>query len=800
MVPITFVANVGQFDPTVRFVAQSGEARVVFRRGGFVVQRAMRVEGGVKAAAVAFRFESQLAAEPAGEGERGGPVTYLLGDRRERWRTDAGTYATLVYRGAWDGVDVRFHPTDRMLEYDLCLAPGTDADDLVVSTCGGERLELDADGSLLIHTALGAVAQPPPLTWREVDGARWPVPCRYRLIDGHRFGFVLPERHYDDAVIIDPGVGWSTFLGGVQPDVTTSVTVDAEGLVTVAGNTLSPNFPTTAGAYDRTLGGSFDAFVAQFDPRLSGSAQLRWSTFIGSSGYDQLTSVAVDASGAVVAAGYTDGTDFPTTPGAYQRAHQAVIDGLVLKLDPRQSGAAQLVWSTLLGGNSDDFAGLLHNSIDASGRVLVGGNTYSSDFPTTPGAYSTIHNGGLDAFLALFDPSKTGSAQLQLATLFGGSGDDYVSSGVVDGGRVFGTGTTNSTDLPTTGGAFDGSYNGGIQDGFLLVMTADGTTLSYCTYFGGADDDVANGVAVRRGMAAVTGTSASPDFPVTTGAFDTSFHGPAYDAFVLSIDPAGAGAADLRYASFLGGAGTDIGQAVVIDELNGVTVVGTTTSLDFPLSACTPGARPHRQQDVFLTRLRAGGLGPAELVTSTQLGGARSDTVDPGYSLTLDAFGVPVLAGYTESPDYPVSPSCFDSTKSGYQDVVVTQLPVAAAANYGAGWPGTGGIVPEFFAADYPLIGKPLVLDIRNSRGTNTQAVILAGAAPASLPTKMGGVVLVFPQVIVPIALPAAGAQVTANVPADLCGVSLYLQVLEIDPGASVGVSFSRGLCLTLGG
>src|SRR5439155_1437094 len=225
------------------------------------------------------------------------------------------------------------------------------------------------------------------------------------------------------------------------------IAVDAAGNAYVTGLTDSTNFPTTAEAFQAAFGGGGgDAFVTKLNP--TGSA-LVYSTYLGGSGSDQGLGIAVDASGNAYVTGGTRSTDFPTTPGVFETTPSSVGDGFVTKLNPT---GATLVYSTYLGGSGSDEGRSI--AVDASGNAYVTGNTVSSNFPTTAGAFQTKigSSGFFDAFVTKLNP--TGAA-LVYSTYLGGSGrDEGVGIAVDTAGNAYVTGVTVSSNFPTTAGAF----------------------------------------------------------------------------------------------------------------------------------------------------------------------------------------------------------------------------------------------------------------------------------------------------------------------------------------------------------
>ena len=255
---------------------------------------------------------------------------------------------------------------------------------------------------------------------------------------------------------------------------------------------------------------------------------LVYSTYLGGTSVENGNGIAVDAAGNAYVTGTTLSTDFPTTPGAYQTASGGGEDAFVTKLNA--TGTA-LVYSTYLGGSgSDDGLGI---AVDAAGNAYATGQTASTNFPTTTGAYQTTFGGVEDAFVAKLN--ATGTA-LVYSTYLGGTGFDIGIGIAVDtAGSAYVTGVTESTDFPTTPGAFQTIYGGG-EDAFVTKLNPTGTALVYSTYLGGSGLDGGNGIAVdAAGNAYVTGATGSPDFPTTPGAFQTTYGGGIYDAFVTKF-------------------------------------------------------------------------------------------------------------------------------------------------------------------------------------------------------------------------------------------------------------------------
>ena len=401
---------------------------------------------------------------------------------------------------------------------------------------------------------------------------------------------------------------YSTYLGGNGGEYSTSIALDPTGNAYVTGNTGSPNFPTTPGVYQpaQVTASRGDIFVTKLNQ--TGSA-LIYSTHIGGTGGARATDIALDSEGNAYLTGDTTGNgiqgwiDFPTTAGAFQTTFKGHTDAFLTKLNAE--GTA-LVYSTFLGGSDGDYGRSI--ALDKSGCAYVIGNTFSSNFPVTPGAFQATRKGGLDAFVTKIN--STGS-ELLYSTLLGGTGNEGLDWGVGDialdsSGNAYLVGFTDSTDFPTTPGSFQQVSGGGnctdpwgdpitCNDAFVVKLNSTGTGLVYSTYLGGSGDDKGSSIAVNTaGDVYVAGTTRSSSFPVMSGAFQAA-HGGGLDAFVAKINSAGT---NLLYSTYLGGNDIDTGYAIALSSSGDAYVTGETWSGDFPTTTGAfatnqGGANPH---------------------------------------------------------------------------------------------------------------------------------------------------------------------------------------------------------------
>lgn len=347
----------------------------------------------------------------------------------------------------------------------------------------------------------------------------------YQTIFGGGFddGFVAKLNATGSALL------YSTYLGGNSHDEGHAVALDTAGDAYVTGLSYSPNFPTTAGSLRTTLSGLDDAFVSKLNA--AGSA-LVYSTYLGGMWHDDGRGIVVDASGDVYVAGFSDSINFPTTAGAFQTKPGGGYDAFVSKLN---STASALMYSTYVGGANNDFGYGI--AVDASGNAYLTGDSYSANFPTTRGAFQTTISGSGtghdDAFVSKLNAA--GSALLY-STYLGGSANDVGYGIAVDGsGHALVTGATTSFDFPTTANAFQ-TTPGGHDDAFFSKLNPAGAALVYSTYLAGKALDEGHGITVDSlGNAYIIGWTASTNFPVTTGAFQTILSSGSDYAFVAKM-------------------------------------------------------------------------------------------------------------------------------------------------------------------------------------------------------------------------------------------------------------------------
>ncbi|HLL23138.1 MAG TPA: SBBP repeat-containing protein, partial [Kofleriaceae bacterium] len=398
--------------------------------------------------------------------------------------------------------------------------------------------------------------------------------------------------------------------------------------------------------------GSQDVVVSRLS---ANGSTLQMSTYIGGSAFETGTGIALDANNNIYVSGRTSSTNFPTTAGAYKVVKGASIDAFVTKLDT----AGGIVYSTFIGGDGNDEA---HDiAVDGLNRAYITGQTEGGTYPIL-GAFDPTYNGGAwDAFVTRLTAN---GAALSYSSYLGGSGYDYGYGIAVSANEAYVTGYTTSSNFTCVAGAYDTTYNGA-GDAFVTRVAANGASLVASTFVGGTDTDSGEDIALGgQGHVFITGWAASPNYPTTLGASDTSHNG-GTDVIVTKLNGA---LASLTYSTFAGGSSNDYGYGIAINSAGGAAATGLTSSTDFPVVIPTQAAFGGGVNDAFVLRVVPTG---ASLNFSTYLGGG-------GYeyarAVALDSAGLPIVTGVASDALFPTVPGSYDVTHNGVWDVFVTKL------------------------------------------------------------------------------------------------------------------------------
>jgi len=583
-----------------------------------------------------------------------GDLVLKLGDDEVRFRKPA------VYQPAVAAVDdLRTRgPKDRALECGGLTPPCLP--ELAAGTSGGTDAghnESIGHGRRRQAAALQGGLRPQV---SKLDGS-------FELASNNEVSFRMAGYDPKRALVIDPVLSYSTYLGGTAGDSATGIAVDSSGNAYVIGTTESDDFPT-ANPIQATCHGPasdcFNAFVAKLNA--AGSA-LVYSTYLGGSSYNEGRAIAADSFGNAYVTGYTQSNDFPTV-----NPLQPIICGgagctidagnaFVAKLNP--AGTA-LVYSTYLGGTGDDHGSGI--GVDASGNAYVTGQTASTDFPTANPLQPSL-GGSYNAFVTKLN--STGSTLVYSTYLGGSKGDEALGIAVDSASNAYVVGDAQSTDFPTANPLQATNHGGPLygDDAFVAKLNAGGSALVYSTYLGGSGDDLGQGIAVdAAGNAYITGYTTSTDFPTANPLQATNHGGPSYgyDAFVAKLN---AGGSALIYSTYLGGSGDDWGWGIGVDPAGNAYVTGQTDSPDFPtvepLQAVCDNCGDY-SGDAFVAKINPTG---GALAYSTYLGGTEGAAA---VGIAVDSAGNGYVTGITGSIDFPIA----NALQSNYGSSFVAKI------------------------------------------------------------------------------------------------------------------------------
>jgi hypothetical protein len=738
--PMGFEENKGQTNSDVRFLSHgqgyelfltAQEAVLEMRRSQvadlspskrIVALRNLR-SGKNKAKASVVRMRL-VGANPnpeiAGLNPLPGRTDYFIGNNPKDWRTGVPSFARVKYTGIYPGVDLVFYGNERKLEYDYIVAPGADPKSIALDIAGARKLRIDAQGNLVMNDSDGEVELQKPVVYQEMNGQRREIAASYALSGNHRVNFSVADYDRSKALILDPVLIYSTYLGGSSEDTALSIAVDASGDAYVAGETFNTSFPLSAGTIgydappsDPGVAADGAAFVSELDP--TGATELYFSYLSGSGageGGEFATGIAWDGT-SVYMTGQSFSTNFPTT------ANGNIISplgsnpggtGFITKLNPAVGGSSSLLYSSYVGGTNGDYG--IAIAVDSSQNAYITGITYSPGI-NTEGAFGSSLLDALNgnAFLTEINTAPSGGASLLYSTYLGGSGVNAGTLGfgdagfgiAVSSGNAYIVGTTSSVDFPTTTQtanttaayqpapptASNGTAN---SEGTVFVSEINTTSgapaqLVYSTYLAGEGQDFGYAIALGpNNVAYVTGSTTSLFFPITpksnpSTAFQTTGY-VAGVAYVSLLDTTKNGTSSLTYSTYLGGDFGDVGLGIKVDTPGNAYVAGSTDSVSstvlFPL---TPGAlqttSTNSQGNAFVSEISPLGNGAADLIYSTLLGGSGNGTIpDSANGIALDSLNNAYIAGQTASADFPVYPipGAFQTSLTGSAAAFVAKL------------------------------------------------------------------------------------------------------------------------------
>jgi hypothetical protein len=549
-------------------------------------------------------------------------------------------YQSVVYGALYPGIDLRYQSVSGHLKSEFIVHPGADSDAIRMVFRPGGVISMTPN-TLQVEDGQVRFIENNLAVYQDVRGSRTRVTASYRLFPDNSVGFELGEYDRSTDLVIDPVILFSTYWGGNLENAVTGVATGSDGSVYATGWTESNNVPVLSPF--QMFRGSIDAFVVKLNPA---GTSIVYATYIGGTGNNKASAIAVDSLGGAAVVGYTDARDFPVL-AASQPSLGGYQNAFIVKLAPAGS---TLTFSTYLGGSGADQATAVQT--DSSESTYVAGFTTSANFPVKNALQAT--KGGLqNAFFAKY----SAAGAVAFSSYLGGSGTDAANGLGLASGDLIVAGATSSPNFPLKN-AFQTALNGG-QDAFVTRILSTGLTVVYSSYLGGSGGspgapEFAAGVAVdSAGEAIVVGMTPSSNFPLLNPA-QGALAGGTHDGFVTKISAAGT----LEFSTYLGGSSEDYATSAAVDPTGNIYVAGYTASPDFPVVTPLQSANAGTY-DAFVTSYTAAGV----IQFSTYFGGGASDSA---ASIAVYGTQSVVFGGTTMSGNFPTSSAVVASAPSGY--------------------------------------------------------------------------------------------------------------------------------------
>jgi gliding motility-associated-like protein len=481
---------------------------------------------------------------------------YFIGNDPSKWAGKCRIYQGVTYKNIYPNVDIRYYTENGQLKYDIIVHPGGDAEQIAMKYEGMDKL-VTRKNELLINTSVGQVRELSPVSFQPGERGRIPVDCKYILGKDNTLRFKLGSYSHEVTLVIDPTLVFCSFTGSKANNWGFTATYGPDGGFFAGGIVFGGGFPISPGAKEPAFnGGGFDIGIMKFSS--DGSTRL-YATYLGGGDNETPHSMICDPNGNLIVLGRTYSQDFP-----YATLVGKNVPGTAKMFVAKFNGdGSQLLGCMRIGGSGNDCANisdqfrnkdekaesLIRNYgddsrsevvLDGSNNILVAASTQSpNDFPVTAGVFQPNFGGGLqDGVVLKINPACNA---LIWASYLGGGGDDaaFVLKPDAITGDIYVAGATSSGSGATTpfpgnkAGALQPTYGGGICDGFLTVISADGTKQKQTTYLGTSAADAVYGVQIdRNGFPYVMGTT-NGSWPV----INAGFSNPRSKQFVAKLKP-----------------------------------------------------------------------------------------------------------------------------------------------------------------------------------------------------------------------------------------------------------------------
>jgi len=605
--------------------------------------------------------------------------------------SDVHYYQKVTYKNIYPNIDLVFMSTLTQpcplgkVEYNFIVHPGGNVADIKLQYNGANSINLTGN-KLVVNVASGDFTEAIPSSY--LKNSKKQVEVNYIDLTqssgskeaGAVFGFSiakLSSMEWGEDLVIDPvpNLLWGTYYGGAGNDYGYGIALDASDNVYITGGTQSASNIATIGAYQNTYSGGANgnAFIAKFNS--SGSA-LVWGTYYGGTGLDEGFAIALDKNDNVYITGETQSTSGISTAGAYQTAYGGgTYDAFLAKFN---NAGTSLLWATYYGQTAWSAGSKM--VISSNNNIYISGYTFGvTTNMSTVNAYQTTNLGG-NAFVAEFNPTLAGAAQLVWGTFYGSTGGNSIAQGIAldANNNVYITGVTPSTSGIATVGAFN--VTGDASDNAFVAKFNPGLSgnaqLVWGTYYGATgEEDYGYGIALDASdNVYITGFTQGGAGMTTAGAYQTVYGGGLFDSFVAKFNPTGT---SLLWGSYYGGSGEEEGYNVALDASGNVYISGFTQSANAIATAGAYQTVLGGTEDAYVAMLNPSLVGNAQLVWGTYYGTSGSNAEE---DMALDANNAVYITGLTQSTTAVSTAGAYQTIFGGGEDAFVAKIVSCAAA------------------------------------------------------------------------------------------------------------------------
>jgi gliding motility-associated-like protein len=539
---IEFIANKAQWPMQVNYRADIPFGHIYFTKNAFrfvhfsdvdleTAHEAKHGEDYMQAYTTPIRMyaydvqfiNASNAVEISNNKKRNNYYNFILGNDANKWAGNVPAYEQLTYNNMYNGIDVNIYSEEGAFKYDVIVKPGAKLSELKMAYKG--ITPTIKDGKVILNLGFKTIAEAIPYTYQIINGKKQDVACKYIINTDGTISFELPNGYNkNETLIIDPILIFSTYSGTSATTYGFSATYDAAGSLYAGGEVFSSGWPASTGAFQTTYSSGVDAGINKYTP--NGNA-LIYSTYYGGSGSDLPNNLVVNSNNELAMMGSTSSSNLPVPAGCYDNTLGGTLDAYVVHFN---AAGSALVGATYIGGSGIDASANTGGNygdnargeifFDNNNDIVVVASTNSTDWPVTVGAYqAAFQGGGQDG--TFFKLNTTCTTLLQ-STYIGGNGDDACFSVVKNSlGNWVIAGGTESTNFPTTTGAWQTSYNGS-TDGFVIILNNLTSGIVNGSYIGTTVYDHAFKVQIESAdtvyLCGITASGSS--FPVSPGTYN----------------------------------------------------------------------------------------------------------------------------------------------------------------------------------------------------------------------------------------------------------------------------------------